>query len=279
MNMENNLELQFGIGKVTTPDGYVKFARNGVEEEGTVSLSKFDVGGAYFIAYPGIAAKEMKDQISVTVYAADGTQVSVTKTDSVYDYAMRTLRNPKNAEDAAFKTLLVDLLNYGTMAQVQFDHNLGDLANNGLTPTEWTSTSQLGTYKADNATASDASQLLGVRYDLNNSIAMQVGIRATAGVSYAMVYVGDSTEGTRIEGQLTGGYYTYVYEGMAPADARTNITLKFYKAGEDAATAEPTLTIVDSMECYVGRNMAKYPYLGNLIKYCDSAAAYLASRA
>ena len=66
----------------------------------------------------------------------------------------------------------------------------------------------------------------------------------------------------------------FTFNGLVAAKGRTDVTWKFYKAGEDASTATPTLTVTDSMVNYVGRMVEDYPYLANLMRYCDAAAAY-----
>ena len=83
-------------------------------------------------AYNGIAAKEMGDEINATLYMEkDGVTCSTTTdTYSIKDYAFNSLKYSGSSE---FKTLLVDMLNYGAAAQTYFKYNTGHLVNAGLT--------------------------------------------------------------------------------------------------------------------------------------------------
>jgi hypothetical protein len=75
-------------------------------------------GKDYFvIEYAGIVAKQMGDAITIEIFDANGNIISVAKTTSIRDYALNRLKKTNNA---AFKTALVDMLNYGAAAQLQF---------------------------------------------------------------------------------------------------------------------------------------------------------------
>jgi len=101
----------------------------------TIPASEWDNRGAYFmITYNGVAAKEMADNLYVTVYNAEGQAVSNTRTDSVCAYARRTLDNNSSSED--LKAVIVDMLNYGAAAQVYFDYGEEKLATYVLTDAE-----------------------------------------------------------------------------------------------------------------------------------------------
>ena len=85
------------------------------------------------ITYNGIAAKEMGDIMEVVFYNAKGQAVTNTWTDSIRGYAMRQLNNKNNASKTELLICLVDMLNYGAAAQLNFGYCVEDLANNQLT--------------------------------------------------------------------------------------------------------------------------------------------------
>ena len=132
------LDMFFYIDAADLDEGksyYAKIMKKGSSEASIVSdqdWATYMIGEAPYkrFSFAGIAAKEMTDEISVTIYTvgedgAIGTEddkVASTKcTDSIENYAIRTLNNAKGDHEELI-TILVDLLNYGAACQVQFDY-------------------------------------------------------------------------------------------------------------------------------------------------------------
>lgn len=93
-----------------------------IDEYSTTVLSNY-----YAFYYGGTLAKEMGSKVRVTVYGekADGTKIH-TQIDeySVIDYVRNRLSKTTNAKE---KTVLVDILDYGTAAQKYFTYNTSNL--------------------------------------------------------------------------------------------------------------------------------------------------------
>ena len=223
----------------------------------------------------------MHDEITVVVKTAEGKQITEVKTDSVYDYTVRMLRGEKDpnmseTKYAALKTILVDMLNYGAMAQVQFDHNTENLASSVLTPSEWgyASADMLATpatpATVEKETGVETSIHRGTAFELKTNISMLIAVsnEDIGQGSYAKVYV-DGVYKETVTASDYRTYAIYAFSGMDAADGRKDIKFEVYTA-EDVLK----LTVTDSLAAYVGRNIDKYSYLANLMKYCDSAAAY-----
>ncbi len=109
--------------------------KDGRESEKTEKLvsecDPSDLGGEmYMVTIDTIAAKEMSDEIKVTVYTAEGIQKSVDYTTSVRAYAMRLF---ETTTDEELKRVVVNMLNYGAAAQDFFGYNEDDKANKLLT--------------------------------------------------------------------------------------------------------------------------------------------------
>lgn len=87
----------------------------------------------YLLKYNNIAAAELGEVLYLTVYAEkDGvTYVSQLDSYSVAKFAYNNLS--KSTVSADNKVMLVDLLNFAAAAQVNFNHNTGNLANAQLT--------------------------------------------------------------------------------------------------------------------------------------------------
>ena len=82
--------------------------------------------------YKGVAAKEMGDELNATLYMDRYGMTFNTTVDnySVKEYAYNRL---KYSDDSIFKTLLVDMLNYGAASQTYFKYNTSHLVNADLT--------------------------------------------------------------------------------------------------------------------------------------------------
>ena len=82
--------------------------------------------------YAGVAAKEMGDELEATLYMDRYGMTFNTTVDSysVKEYAYNRL---KYSDDDIFKTLLVDMLNYGAASQTYFKYNTGHLVTAELT--------------------------------------------------------------------------------------------------------------------------------------------------
>ena len=89
----------------------------------TLSLGEADADGYYHLGV-SLAAKEMATAITVTV--SDAAKTYVSKTHSLREYGEAIINgNYTEAEQTAAKAML----NYGAMAQLYFEYNLSDLAN------------------------------------------------------------------------------------------------------------------------------------------------------
>jgi hypothetical protein len=123
---------------VVTKDTYN--SNGSVKETKTYTLTDFvnkTVSGkkCTIFRFTDVPAKEMTAKITATIYAKDaqGNEVVGERREyNVRDYAMNMLS--KDTSSAQLKTLLVDMLNYGSYAQTYFGYNTADLANSELTP-------------------------------------------------------------------------------------------------------------------------------------------------
>ena len=93
----------------------------------------------YCFAFRDIAAAEMGEEIHATLYAVkDGvTYVSGEDIYSIKQYAYNMINrygSSTEEKDQQLCTLLVDMLNYGSQAQLYFGRNTGHLVNADLTP-------------------------------------------------------------------------------------------------------------------------------------------------
>jgi len=277
MVLGNALEFQFGVDMSKIPDktGYYavieKTWADGSTTTKTIPSEDWGTVGTYWaIVYDGLAAKEMCDVFYVTIYNADGVAVSNVKTDSVRDYVMR---NVDKSSDV-LKTLMVNMLNYGAAAQVQFDYDTDDLANSLLTDTQkvWASTdvAEMTSHLVK------GTNYMGTRLVLESRIQLQVAFKGMTRDMYAIYTYTDNkgeVKTVRVEGAdfVDVGVLGVEMSALVYADARNVVEITVYNAD---GTVYGTAT--DSIEGYVQRNAKGDTDVSmELMKFADSAKAYL----
>ena len=277
MILGNSLEFQFGVAKSNFTDLTGIYAvvekswANGTITTQTIPATQWGEAGQYYaIVYNGLAAKEMADTFKVTIYSAAGNPLSYPKTDSVRAYVMRSI----DGQTAKGRTMLVDMLGYGAAAQQYFGYNTADLANNQLTDAQkaWGTATAAAT--TDNR--NEGANYFGTRLVLQSSIQMQVaftGLDETMYAVYSYTNYSGKTQSVTVKGEdfiQVNGMYGVELNKLVYADARQTVTVQIFSADGTL------LSIVnDSIESYVNRSGADTPLYDSLIKFADSAKAYL----
>jgi len=134
-----------GNGTITPTDYTIGQDTKGKDcSEITIPLDKWtylENEGLYKFSFSDISAKEMCDDIVVTIQYPDDAKV-ISRTTSVRDYAKAVLEISK--DDTTITNAMVDMLNYGAAAQTYYNYGEKDsnsaliLANAGLTATSTT---------------------------------------------------------------------------------------------------------------------------------------------
>lgn len=147
--LDNSLTINFKIAKanVTNFSNLVVKANTKFDPQKVYNAPVKEDSSTY--QYPvGMPPQYVKDDINVVVYSTiekDGQTVEVwgpTYTRSVLLYATTMLNDKAYASDSAtaknkaFRTMLVDILNYGSAAQVKAKYDTKNLANAALTETQ-----------------------------------------------------------------------------------------------------------------------------------------------
>ena len=276
MILGNSLEFQFGVAKdkLTDLSGvYAVIEKSWADGSTTTLTIPADqwgtAGGYYAIVYNGLAAKEMADTFNVTIYNAAGVAISDAKTDSVRAYVARAF----DSQSDAGKTMLVDMLNYGAAAQLNFGYNTEDLANNQLTDQQ-RSMATAGTPEMSND-LQKGQYYTGSRFVLESRIQVQIGFSGLTEDMYA-IYTYTNNYGqprsVRVEGKdflIIGGKPAGVeLSELVYADARTAVQITVYNAD---GTVHGTAT--DSIESCALRSGGDV--FVALMKFADSAKTYL----
>lgn len=111
----------------------VDFTWNGKNASATFdSTSVKDAKTGCYKATCYVCAAEMSDMITAAITFGDDEAPIATQQYSVRDYALVIINNKEGKFSDELITLVKTMLNYGTSAQIQFDHNLENAANAGV---------------------------------------------------------------------------------------------------------------------------------------------------
>lgn len=214
----------------------------------------------WHFVFTGIAASEMGNVIKAKVVCEkDGTTYESRVDEySVKAYAYDRLANSKSA---TYKTLLVDMLNYGAAAQTHFGKNVNNLVNADLTTEQrnlGTPLSQFGVTSCENligeGTYPAAFEMKNLLYDTNVVLMFRMDFPADYKMDNVKVkfsYVnGKNVMKTRTvpfaNFGKSGGKYMVGCEGITPAEMDCVIDATIYDG--DKAISQ---TLQYSIESYV----------------------------
>ena len=251
-----------------------------------------DDRGRCVFTYSGISAAEMGDQIKATVYATkDGKEyVSNTDTYSIATYAYNTLENYK--DNAALRTLLVDMLNYGSEAQTYFGKNVGNLVNAALTETQksWATPGSISyeNCKADGTFAGATARVSSRSLVLEETVKLKAYMTfdTTPGSNVKVVFRYTAASGQEKVTEVNSKDFVYDsaknrYSAMlttiAPPDFKKPISIKIYD-GSTQISAEYTYSVESYAYSASQWEGSQYDALKTLvsamIKYSRAAEAY-----
>ncbi|MBQ9734561.1 MAG: leucine-rich repeat domain-containing protein [Clostridia bacterium] len=139
-SFHNNLTLNFYIPAedLNKYDSFYLFVEQDIYANGIWGVQSFEIhkseltSNGYKFVFTGIGAADAGNEIRATLYAqlGDVQYKSLVDVYSVKTYAYNRLAK---STDSQFKTLLVDMLNYCSAAQVYFGVNTDNLVNADLT--------------------------------------------------------------------------------------------------------------------------------------------------
>lgn len=169
----------------------------------------------YYVASANVAAAQMTDNINLAILT-DGTQV-VNSDYTLAQYAATVLEND---DMGVYHKLVLQMLNYGAKAQVYFDHNTNNLANEGHELTEETAVPSEKKDFAVNGAVADIS-FYGASLLLQDKIGIRFYFDAPNGVENYTFTVGE----TRYEAVFNGTRYYVQINGINPQCYNEDVTL------------------------------------------------------
>jgi len=236
-------------------------------------------------SFTGLTAKEMGDQIRATLYCVDADGkifYGPTQTDSVKDYLMRGLDLATSTD--AKKTMYVDMLRYGAVAQTYFQYDTENLVDADLTE------AHMAYATMETPEAVDNSKAEGGLGTLNTSVVLKARVTLTlshlkpgANLANMKFIVKDALDGTVIKElpayNLNPVMIAADFDDVGAKQMRRLITVTLYD-GDTAITD----TVTWSVESYVAKTRATSTDAGQIdlvnamLTYGDAVAAYMATQ-
>ena len=280
--VENNLDMMFAFPKKVLSDWsghYVKFIReyaDGRKTESTIPYNEWGASGSYYtVSYREFAAKEMSDEITVVICNESHQEVCKPWTDSLRIYAHRALSSSTTPQ--LLKTVVVDMLNYGTAAQQHFNYGTDDLANSWLTEEEKQYASE--SEAIVDYSNKDSSKWIGSNLITTSSIEFKFAFKGITSGMYATIEYEDfrgnpKTHTFKYSDFVASGttYRMIVFNTLSISDARSILKITVYNSDGSVFTEGQ-----ESIESYVARGGAAGAFAA-FMKFADSARAYLLSK-
>lgn len=256
VTLESSLKVNFKTKKALFDitgyeDPYAVFEING--EQTTVTSYTVDGKNCVF-SFCDIAPDMIKDGIKASLHASFGGQeyASAEITISIADYCYTLLGMTTDA-DAELRTLLVDLLNYGTATQAYTGYNTADPANAALTSEQRSWGTQgdpvlnrvTDAHYADIASPSVTWKSAGL--NLNDSITMRFTFTVDdiTGVSVKVKDGNGAVLGEINDLAVSNGGFTAYFKGLNAADMKKSVYVTAYR-GDTAISS----TLLYSIESY-----------------------------
>jgi len=236
-------------------------------------------------SFTGLTAKEMGDEIRATLYCVDAEGnifYGPTQADSVKDYLLRGLDLATSTPEK--KTMYVDMLRYGAVAQTYFDYDTDNLVSDDLKE------AHLAYATTVIPEAVDGSKAEGGRGTLNTSVVLKARVTLTlsnlkpgANLANMKFIVKDALDGTVIKElpayNLNPVMVAADFDDVGAKQMRRLITVTLYD-GDTAITD----TVTWSVESYVAKIRAtstdavQIDLVNAMLTYGDAVAAYMATQ-
>lgn len=135
ISLASNIRMNYKVLKTAVTDfenPYIEVTRNGK----TVKITEYSEQGDYYVfSYRNIAPQCMGDPLTAVLHGThNGILYNSAALDfSVKEYAYRMLQVCEPEQYSSLRTLLVDMLNYGSEAQIYMNYNTDNLVNADLT--------------------------------------------------------------------------------------------------------------------------------------------------
>lgn len=288
VSLASNITMNFKVPKNAVADFeniYMEFTRNGK----TVKISDYRQQGEYIVfAYKNISPQNMNDTVTAVLKATHSTveYSSASLEYSVAKYIYTMLDKCFGDGNEKLRTLLVDLLNYGSQAQLYQYYNVDNLVNADLTDIQksWASSQSLDLSDfSDNAYETIENPMIEWKttaLQLNSSIAIRYKFTAqsTENLTFKVICGTSQWEYTSDEITDNGdGTYSLLFDGINADKMSKGIYITVYNGSMPVSN-----TMRYSVESYVKKiqsmmpDTAVYRLTDAMMRYGKSAELYAA---
>jgi len=215
----------------------------------------------------------MRDEFVIEICDAEGNVIA-TQTDSLLNYAMRTLENPASSQET--KTMIVDMLNYGAAAQKYFNYDAANPVNAALTSEQqaWASGERAYT------DIHGGNNYKATRLGLDHNIWMQMAFdNVEVGMDVEITFTNHYDKPQTITNKKvedSDGYKVVNIDEIVVADGSAEVTVKIYDSNRNVVAQA-----VDSVESYAARsanNSRLYELCQMIMRFVDSSRAHFDSQ-
>ena len=216
----DDLTMHFYVSVSDThkADGVMNVATNGSSQDFVIQNMTANGDGNYVFSVE-LGAPQMTEDITLTL--TSGGEKVLEKVYSIQDYAHYLLENNYTSET---KALVKEMLNYGAKAQLYFDHNTTDLANEGYV-IESAATIDTTSPEVVVSGAVDGIKFYGCSMVFESKIAIRYYFTAPNGIEgYTFTVDGNDAEPV----SKSNMYYIEI-DGIAPDAMDTLRTVKVAK--------------------------------------------------
>ena len=287
MVLQSSISLQYKVekslfGKDAYADPHMTFVICGRKSE----VTEYTVSGDYYVfTLKQIAPNELTQTITATLYAtANGKEYTAVKDYTAATYCYKVLEAyAAYPSQAKLLTLIVDLLNYGTQAQIYSNRYTDNLANAALTDAQKAfGTSETPTLKNTFNSKYETVENPTVKWKTK-------GLTLEDAVVMRFVFTTESIDGVTVKIKAAGkefimteddikydasaNTYTVLFSSLDASMMSEPVYVTVYKDGVAASN-----TMLDTIESYAQQNQG-VAKLGDLViammKYGNAAKAYV----
>ena len=270
LNATLNDYIRVGVWTIL-PDAYsnatMQFSYNGKTVSASASEKRSWNGVEYTVFYLDLAAKEMADEITATLK----------HNGAVVDQATTTIRkyldsvNGSESESTETKTLVQAMASYGAAAQIYFNHNAGNLADENTkyeVPFDKNvAMEDLKNHVADKGKTDGKAKLWGLNLVLEERTVLRFIFDVDDSVAGSFK-VTDKNGAVLDTEKRNGKYYVHVY-GIAAKDLDEMVELTVTDGTSTWTVAASPLTY-----CHIILNAAEGTYSENLVNVVKALYNY-----
>lgn len=265
-------------------DSYVIAEMNGIEKKLVPTVKSYGGVNYYAYTFENISPRKMRDEIRTTLFATRGKE-SISSSTFFYSVDKYAYNKLETTTDPTFRTLLVDMLNYGASHQKYNNYNLSQPINSNLSSEQkkWGTSNfrTLSNVKAvTNTSPEDKASWAGISLVLSNTVSLKCYFTSSIDNGYHVKVTDKSGNLVQTissnEFIKQDNYITFIFDKINASQMSDIFCFTLYDSSNKAISG----TYEYSIESYVynkqnSSDITLKTLTQNIIKYGDSAKKYI----